>query len=171
MRRACLGAAAPWGGKHGRALRAPWRRGAGNTTTADHQSNPSITALADGGYVVTWTSNLQDGSNYGIYAQRYSADGSLVGGEFRVNTTTANHQNAPSIAALSGGGFVVTWTSVNQDGSSSGVYGQQYGANGVPIGGEFRVNTDYCKRAAGTDGRLACRWRFRGKLDVPKSGR
>ena len=40
------------------------------------QYNPSITGLADGGYVVTWESRYQDGSDYGVYSQRYDADGS-----------------------------------------------------------------------------------------------
>ena len=47
-----------------------------------------MAALAGGGFVVTWTSDGQDGSGYGIYGQRYAADGTAVGSEFRVNTFT-----------------------------------------------------------------------------------
>ncbi len=36
------------------------------------------------------------------------------GGETLVNSTTANDQNEPSVAALEGGGYVVTWMSYNQ---------------------------------------------------------
>jgi hypothetical protein len=48
-----------------------------NTTTASEQVQPTVAALSDGGYVVTWMSGTwapasgQDGSGYGIYAQRY----------------------------------------------------------------------------------------------------
>ena len=42
--------------------------------------------------------------------------------EFQVNTYTDNGQIYPSVAALSGGGFVVIWESDGQDGSGSGIY-------------------------------------------------
>jgi Ca2+-binding RTX toxin-like protein len=112
-----------------------------NTFTTNNQSEPSVTALSDGSFVVTWTSDGQDGSSNGIYGQRYAADGTALGSEFLVNTFTTNGQFQPSVTALSDGGFVVTWTSDGQDGSSFGIYGQRYAANGTTVGSEFRVNT------------------------------
>jgi Ca2+-binding RTX toxin-like protein len=112
-----------------------------NTFTTNNQLNPSVTALSDGSFVVTWSSVEQDGSSYGVYGQRYTADGSNVGSEFRVNTFTTDFQYQPSVTALSDGGFVVTWSSLEQDGSSYGVYGQRYAANGTALRSEFRVNT------------------------------
>ena len=100
-----------------------------------------MAALAGGGFVVTWTSSGQDGSLAGIYGQRYAADGTAVGSEFRVNTFTTNYQSYPSVTALAGGGFVVTWSSYGQDGSPYGIYGQRYAADGTALGSEFRVNT------------------------------
>ena len=47
------------------------------------------------------------GDDSGVFAQRYNADGSLNGGEFRVNTTTNGDQRHASVAALADGGFVV----------------------------------------------------------------
>ena len=35
-----------------------------------------MTGLSDGGFMVTWESSGQDGSNYGIYGQRFAVDGS-----------------------------------------------------------------------------------------------
>jgi hypothetical protein len=99
-----------------------------NTTTADEQTYPAVTAIQDG-YVITWTSGSQDGSGYGVYAQRYSLSGMPVGGEFLVNTTTNDNQFIPAIAALPGGGFVITWQSNNQDGDSLGVYAQRFDEN------------------------------------------
>jgi Ca2+-binding RTX toxin-like protein len=112
-----------------------------NTTTDGYQSLPSVASLSDGGYVVSWHSSNQDGSGYGIYAQRYDADGSGVGAEARVNTYTSGEQNNPSVAGLSGGGYVVTWMSAGQDGSGDGVYVQRYGADGTMVGAETRANT------------------------------
>lgn len=63
-------------------------------------------------------------------------------GETLVNTTTYNNQNSASVAALSGGGHVVTWLSYGQDGSGNGVYAQRYDSLGVKLGVETLVNTD-----------------------------
>ncbi len=112
-----------------------------NTYITSDQYLPSVTALTDGGWLVTWESYGQDGSGYGVYGQRYSSAGSTVGSEFLVNTYTPAEQFAPSVTALSDGGWLVTWTSSEQDGSSDGVYGQRYNSAGVAVGEEFRVNT------------------------------
>jgi Ca2+-binding RTX toxin-like protein len=135
-----------------------------NTTTTNSQSTPSITALNDGGFVVTWMSDGQDGSFEGIYAQRYDANGVAQGSEFRVNTTTINSQLDSAITGLAAGGFVVTWMSLGQDGSGYGIYAQRYGSNGVAQGSEFRVNTYtadaqlYPSIAALTDGGFVVTW-------------
>jgi hypothetical protein len=112
-----------------------------NTETTSHQDSPAITALDDGGFVITWQSFLQDTFSYGIYGQRYDVNGNTVGGEFQVNTTTADTQYEPKITSLLDGGFVITWTSSNQDGHVSGVYAQRYDNAGATVGGEFLVNT------------------------------
>ncbi len=111
-----------------------------NTYTANHQQLSNVITLTDGGFVVTWHSYGQDGSSWGVFGQRFDAAGAKLGGEFRVNTHTADYQYSPSGAALHDGGFVITWASNNQDGSSQGVFGQRYDAQGNPAGGEFQVN-------------------------------
>jgi uncharacterized repeat protein (TIGR01451 family) len=112
-----------------------------NTYTTNHQSNPSIAMDADGDFVIAWQS-YQDGDGYGIYAQRYTADGSTVGTEFLVNTYTTDNQRYPSVAMDADGDFVITWTSYSQDASNDdGVYAQRYSADGIKAGAEFLVNT------------------------------
>ena len=75
------------------------------------------------------------------FAGSVFAQCSPVGKEFQVNTYTNDFQWSPSVAVLSGGGFVVTWQSAGQDGSSYGVYGQVFESLGDKVGSEFRVNT------------------------------
>ena len=85
-----------------------------NELTDSHQVDPSITALEGGGFVVTWQSRDQqqgDTSQYGIKARIFNADGTEAVSEFLVNEFTNDDQIAPSITALEGGGFVVTWRS------------------------------------------------------------
>ncbi|HYT89926.1 MAG TPA: hypothetical protein VEL76_14565, partial [Gemmataceae bacterium] len=112
-----------------------------NTTTAGDQKTPAVAVDATGDFVVTWSSNGQDGGGWGIYGQRYDAAGNALGGEFRVNTTTAGDQKDPQVAMAAAGDFVVVWVSNNQDGDKAGVYGQRYSANGTALGGEFQANT------------------------------
>ncbi len=111
-----------------------------NTTTAGNQTDPSAAMDADGDYVVVWTSDNQDGNGKGIYAQRYDETGVKMGGEFRVNTTTAGDQVRSAVAMDATGDFVVTWASNNQDGDKYGVYAQRYDSAGVAQGSEFLVN-------------------------------
>ncbi len=112
-----------------------------NAYTNSYQSDPAVAALAGGGFVVAWNSYLQDGSSFGIYAQRYDAAGRATGGEFLVNSYTSSDQYLPAITALNGGGFVITWQSYGQEGSGGGIYGQRYDATGHAAGGEFHVDS------------------------------
>ena len=112
-----------------------------NTYTTSIQEAPSITALADGGWVVAWASYGQDGSgDYGVYQQRYDADGARNGGEVQINLTSASDQLDPSVAALADGGWVVTWETYGQDADGWAVYQQRYDASGHTVGGETQVN-------------------------------
>ena len=112
-----------------------------NTTIVGSQRLPSVTALSDGGFVVSWTSVIQEAAGGDVYLQRYDASGVAVGGEVRVNAQTSGDQSFSSITALADGGFVVSWTSAGQDGDSGGIYLQRYDAAGVAVGGESLVNT------------------------------
>jgi hypothetical protein len=64
-------------------------------------------------------------------SQRYDATGNTVGSETRVSTTTADHQFYPSVAALSDGGYVVTWGSLSQDGLGYDVYSRVFAGTTV----------------------------------------
>lgn len=107
-----------------------------NESTAGHQIRPDVTALADGGYLVTWM-------NYGgtgIAAQRFDETGARVGGQRTVNPSAPHTDGlAPAVSALADGGYVVAWTAA--DGSGNGITAQRFDASDAPIGAEFRVNT------------------------------
>src|SRR5687768_15408029 len=79
-----------------------------NTYTTGSQWSPSVAMDAGGNFVVAWTTP-QDGSSYGIYAQRYNAAGASLGVEFRVNNHTNSAQAYPSVAMDADGDFVIAW--------------------------------------------------------------
>jgi len=111
-----------------------------NTYTTSFQGASVTSRLADGGWVIGWTSNGQDGDGGGIYMQRYHADGTKDGGETPVNTHTASNQQSVTMAGLANGGWVVGWTSTGQDGDGDGIYLQRYDAQGQTAGKEILVN-------------------------------
>ena len=112
-----------------------------NTFVPGGQMDPAVAMNPDGNFVVVWESRDQDGDGAGIYGQRYNADGTPQGNEFRVNTYTTNWQSRPSVAMDADGNFVVVWDSSGQDGSAHGVFGQRYDADGAAQDAEFQVNT------------------------------
>lgn len=112
-----------------------------NTYTNGEQGRPVVAMNSGGNSIVVWTSGGQDGSDYGIFGQRYDALGNPDGPEFQVNTFTNNNQDDPALAMSSGGSSVVVWTSTDQDGDEDGIFGQRYDALGNPSGPEFQVNT------------------------------
>ncbi len=125
-----------------------------NTYTTGPQALPAVAVDAAGRFVVAWTSGsyysfipfTQDGSETGAFLQRYDATGIPLGPERQVNTFTKGPQGDPAVAADAAGNFVVVWESGysysgGPDGSAQGVFGQRYDSSGVPLGGEFQVNT------------------------------
>ena len=109
--------------------------------TADLQYAPDVAGLSDGGVLATWTSYNQDGSGLGVFAQRFDLSGARLGGKTLINTTTANDQAFSTVAGLSDGSYVVTWSSINSDRSDSDVYAQRFDASGAQLGGETLINT------------------------------
>jgi len=100
-----------------------------------------VASDAAGNFVVVWQSGSQDGSGRGIFGQRYDSLGGRLGTEFRVNSYTTGYQQRPSVTSDASGNFVVVWSSLDQDGSNWGVFGQRHNSLGEALGTEFRVNS------------------------------
>ncbi|WP_253561156.1 beta strand repeat-containing protein [Pseudomonas laurylsulfativorans] len=105
------------------------------------QGYSDVAGLADGGWVVTWQSYLEDGDTGGIYARRFDAAGEAVGGQWRVNTHTIDSQDSPAVTALGDGGWLVVWMSRDVGGNNFTIESQRYNAAGTAVGGETQVNT------------------------------
>ena len=140
-----------------------------NTTTQGSQSQPIITTLAEGSFVIVWVdaSLSVDDPTGSVRAQIYNPDGSRLGSEFRVNTTTDGLQYQACVTALADGGFVVTYGDVSQndpDTSGNAVRAQVFDADGGRSGPEVLVNTTTesnqtdARVAALADGRFVAVW-------------
>ena len=144
-----------------------------NTYATSFQADPHVAAIADGGWVVTWTSQGQDGSGQGILQQAYDAAGGPLAGETQVNAyTTGNQGGDASVTGLADGGWVVTWSSDGQDGDGDGVYQRRYKADGTAASGEMQVNTTtagyqslaYSSTTALADGGWVVAWTSSGDV-------
>ena len=81
--------------------------------------SPAVGAAADGSFVVAWEArDLGDGAEggpdadgFGIYVQRYRADGTPRDGNRRANLETAGNQERPALAVRADGSFLAAWKS------------------------------------------------------------
>lgn len=77
------------------------------------RSSPAVTALAGGGYVITWVSIGQGGfGGSAIYAQRYGANNSPTGSETLLTPDISGDllgASFPAVSGLAGGGYAVTY--------------------------------------------------------------
>ncbi len=112
-----------------------------NTYISDNQFPRDIAMNSSGDFIIIWDSNGQDGSDRGVYAQRFDSNGNKVGTEFQVNTYTTGYQMSSGIAMNSSGNFITVWQSDGQDGSGYGVYSQRYDSNGNEVGSETLINS------------------------------
>ena len=112
-----------------------------NTTSTDVQELPALALAADGSYVVAWASQNEDSEGYGVYAQRYEANGNAVGDEIQVHTYEAGDQTNPSIAIDDSGNFVVAWQTKHLGSGYFNIYARRFAADGTALdANEFRVD-------------------------------
>ena len=101
--------------------------------------SPSIGVDATGNFVVVWKDERNGDGD--IYAQRYTANGTAIGTNFKVNDDNGSDwQSYPSIGMNAAGNFVVVWRDERNSGYS--IYAQRYNAGGTALGANFKVNDD-----------------------------
>jgi hypothetical protein len=97
-----------------------------NSYTTGRQMVPFVDMDAGGNFVVGWSGESHDGSEWGALVRVFDASGTPSGGEFLVNSYTTGIQAYPSPAYGANGTFVVAWTSLGNDGDSFGMFGQRF---------------------------------------------
>ncbi len=139
-----------------------------NTTGTGAQNDPDVALDTTGRAIITWSSYLQDGSSFGVYAQRLDASGNKLGPEFNVSTFTTGIQGYPRVAAAPDDSFAIVWHSAGQDDPSAvnafGVFGQYFDSTGKRAGAELPINVftgdyqQYPHVVAGVDGLFVAAW-------------
>ena len=117
----------------------------------NYESQPQITALTNGGYVVTWSGYNYSGSNYNssTYVQQFDATGTRVGSIVELdgssNANNGGNYTYPYVAALADGGYAITWMEYD---NSNGyydykVYVQQFSAGGSKVGDAVQLDAPH----------------------------
>ncbi len=118
-----------------------------NQFTKNNQRTPVVAALPSGKFVVSWISEGQrDDSSVDLYARMYSANGTPLASEFRVNTSE-RVASSPAIGVTGAGGYTLAWSEAPQ----------------LPVGGDWvTANPD----ASGWDV-YACTFTEAGRITTP----
>ncbi len=96
-----------------------------NSFILGDQYSPRISAIGTD-FMIVWTSVGQDGSREGVFGQFVHNNGSPVGGEFQVNTTTISRQIQPVVASDGVNQFLAVWTSFAGAPNGFDLFAQRY---------------------------------------------
>ena len=116
-----------------------------NPDNVDRQAeSPDIAWISNDRVVVVWEAKVGT-DDYDCFARVLSLPGlssvASAPNPIRVNQFHTGYQTRPRVAAVSGGGFVVTWVSLGQDGNGAGVIARRFSAGLTPASGDIIVNT------------------------------
>lgn len=114
----------------------------GHSSTGD-QASTTVSVLSDGRFVVAWTDRATPTSDLNIKLSLFTNTGTLSM-TTTVNSVVIGEQATPSVTALKGGGYVVTWednSGTSTDISGFSVRARIYNASGTAQGTEFVVNS------------------------------
>jgi hypothetical protein len=101
---------------------------------AGNQYKPTLAALTDGGWVMTWVSYGSKGLD--LYQQVFDSAGKKLGAETQINNVPIYDQEAdPRVTALEDGGWVVAWQARADDDSAPDIYQRVFHmTNDAPTG-------------------------------------
>ncbi|WP_262031759.1 cadherin repeat domain-containing protein, partial [Microvirga sp. Mcv34] len=96
-------------------------------SSAVFAGEPSVTMLAGGRWVVTWTNNSD------VWQQVFNADGTANGSEILVHAFASGVQQSPSVVALPDGDWIVMWSGggTGTNAGINGLFQQRFHLNNV----------------------------------------
>lgn len=97
-----------------------------NVFTASRQDGVALDRDAAGRTVLVWQSRRQEEGTYGVYARRFDARGTPLGGEVRINATTEGMQMQPAVALDAAGAGWFTWRSFGHDGDGGAILARRF---------------------------------------------
>jgi hypothetical protein len=114
-----------------------------NEYTTGLQRLGTAAPLPNGDFIVVWASDGQDGSRFGAFARRISAQGDLLGTEFPINTYTPGPQIPKRVRTNTAGDFVVVWEGGGEsdEDNDGGIFARRFNKDGVALTPQMLVNS------------------------------
>lgn len=114
-----------------------------NVFTDNRQTSPRVAIDEAGNSVAAWISNSQEAIGIGVYARRFAADGTPLGGEIRVDLPRPSSAHF-DLAMNGAGNFVVVWADKQKLGGFNAldvqtIRAQLFEASGQPRGPSFEI--------------------------------
>ena len=136
-------------------------------------AGPDLAAFDNGGFIAVWENSLSE-----LWAQRFDSMGDEVSEVVIANPKEDTTVRAPSVAALSSGGFVSAYQRLEGVGGVQydDIFARAFGNDLSPMGTEFQVNTYTTKNqrypdvAALTNDSVVVVWATLSGLDVDNPG-
>lgn len=98
-------------------------------TSSNNVTNPSVTALADGGFIATWEA-FTSGTGWDVRGRIFDSAGNAATGDFSLSQIRSSTEISSVVAALPTGGFLAVWDGGN------GIHSQLFDAFGGRLGQE-----------------------------------
>jgi hypothetical protein len=105
-----------------------------NSSIGVSETSPAVTELADGGFLIIWTT--QD-----VMGRRFSADGTPVGNDFQISTDLEGAELDPDAARGADGRILVVWADAEGPGDDYEIRARMLSSSLSFLGDDFRVNT------------------------------
>ena len=96
---------------------------------------------SNGDFIVVWESWHQDGSDRGIYAQYFNNDGTKIGTEFLVNSSTNFSQCKPAVSFFDDNKYIIVWESWDETEIGYNLFAKIFDENVNIVNDEFLINT------------------------------
>ena len=113
-----------------------WRA---STFSGSTQAEAALATDGQGNIFAVWSSRRQRDGRYGVYGQRFDADGAAVGEETCLSLWPLSHQRSPACAFDEARRLWTVWQSHGQDGAGGAIIARRFDTDGAG-GSELLVN-------------------------------
>lgn len=108
--------------------------------TRSMQRLPLVARGADGGFLVVWEAEDQDGDRTGVFARRVNSHGEPQDRPFQVSELSAGRQFEPVVTADAVGQYVIAWTNYSLADQTVEIKIRRFSVSGQPLGPEITAN-------------------------------
>ena len=141
-----------------------------NSTVGAGETDPAVTELSNGGFLVLWAGPE-------LHGRRFSANGAPVGDDFQINTSTDGSEAEPDATIGWDNQILVVWKDTEGPGDDREIMARVFSETLAPQGDDFFINTiidgvqDNPRASQWGPGGFFVAWESSGSVGNDSSGR